>query len=130
LLKGLQSLELNRLPYPTPENAVWDGELASLGVARAERIWAIWEALRAGHSIQEVAEASLVDTWFIAQIAEIVALENTIREYGNLDNLPQKILKEAKTSGFGDGHLAWLLGQYECEVRLKKKLDDITPSYH
>jgi hypothetical protein len=78
LLKGLGSLELSRPPYPTPECAVWDGTLTSLSAPRAERIWAVWEALRAGHTPDEIAAASRIDAWYLAQIAEIVALEAQI----------------------------------------------------
>ena len=55
LLKGLRSLELTGPPFPTPEHRVWDGTLDSLAIPRAERIWALWEALRAGHTPDELA---------------------------------------------------------------------------
>ncbi len=58
LLKGLASLELSRPPYPTAKCAVWDGQLDSLAVPRAERIWALWEALRAGQPPDELTRIS------------------------------------------------------------------------
>ena len=78
LLKGLTSLELSRPPYPTADHAVWDGQLSSLSIPRAERIWALWEALRAGHSPATLARASQIDPWFVAQMAEIVEMEQAI----------------------------------------------------
>jgi carbamoyl-phosphate synthase large subunit len=109
LLKGLQSLELNRPPFPTPEAAVWDGRLESLGEPRAERVWAVWEALRHGHTVDEVAAASRFDRWFVDEMREIVLLETRVRE-----GCP---LVEAKREGMGDRHLAWLLKKTPFEVR-------------
>ncbi len=109
LLKGLRSLELSRPPYPTPECAVWDGSLDSLALPRAERIWALWEALRAGHSPDALAAISRVDAWFLDQLAQIVALENAITACGTLDALPANLLLAAKRTGFSDEHIAFLL---------------------
>ncbi len=111
LLKGLRSLELRRPPYPTPAFAVWDGQLDSLSIPRAERIWALWEALRAGHTPDELSAASRIDVWFIAQMAGIVTLEQAIAACGSLDTLPDDLLAAAKRSGFSDEHIAWLVAE-------------------
>lgn len=130
LLKGLQSLELSRPPYPTPESAVWDGDLKSLSIARAERIWAVWEALRAGHSVEAITEASQIDPWFVAQLAEIVQLEQKIQGYAQLEEIPPALLRKAKSTGFGDAHLGWLLGQDTAAIRAKRLAEKILPTFH
>lgn len=135
LLKGLRSLELSRPPYPVPERPVWDGNLASLATPRAERIWALWEALRAGHSPAELAAASHVDPWFLAQLGEIVALERQIAACEALDALPVELLRVAKRTGFADEHIAALLsgqGQpvTEAEVRARRLTAGIVPTFH
>ncbi|MCZ7574745.1 MAG: carbamoyl-phosphate synthase large subunit [Ardenticatenaceae bacterium] len=109
LLKGLQSLELSRDPFPTSQNAVWDGDLASLARPRAERVWAVWEALRAGESPAAIAAVSRIDPWFLAQMQAIVALEN---EIAGLRRLPgASLLRRAKRAGFSDAHIAGLLAE-------------------
>ncbi|HYN89706.1 MAG TPA: carbamoyl-phosphate synthase large subunit, partial [Ardenticatenaceae bacterium] len=110
LLKGLQSLELARDSFPTPDNVVWDGELQSLALGRAERIWALWEALRSGHSPDEIATVSGIDPWFLAQMRTIVALEREVGAAGTVVALPDDLLRRAKRFGMGDAHIAWLLG--------------------
>ncbi len=133
LLKGLASLELARPPYPTPEYAVWDGELTSLAHPRAERIWALWEALRAGHTPAELVQASQIDLWFVTQLAEIVKLEQVIiRE---AEQLSPDLLCLAKQAGFTDGHIAWLLRSAsqtatEADVRAQRLEQNILPTYH
>jgi carbamoyl-phosphate synthase large subunit len=145
LLKGLQSLELVRPPYPTPEYRVWDGELESLGRPTDMRIWAVWEALREGYTPEEVARASGFDRWFTTQLAEIVAIETAIAEYNTLDDLPPDLLRTAKRAGFGDGYIAWLLSQTSLasgsthpgkspipasDVRARRNMLGVAPTYH
>jgi carbamoyl-phosphate synthase large subunit len=130
LLKGLASLELARPPYPTPEYAVWDGELSSLTRPRAERLWALWEALRAGHSPDELVQASQIDLWFVAQVAQIVELERAITDCGTLKNLPPDLLRLIKQTGFTDRHIAWLLRTSEAEVRARRLEQGIIPTFH
>ncbi|MBN1312743.1 MAG: carbamoyl-phosphate synthase large subunit [Anaerolineae bacterium] len=145
-LKGLQSLELSRLPYPTGENRVWGGKLESLGHATDNRIWAVWEALREGHTPQDIVEATDFDLWFAAQLAEIVALEKDLAGHASLDDMPRELLLKAKRTGFNDGHIGYLLsldtfppaaGEAEpdrqitaADVRARRKEFDILPTYH
>ncbi len=135
LLKGLRSLELSRPPFPVPAHPVWDGRLESLATPRAERIWALWEALRAGHSPDDLAAVSHIDPWFLAQLAEIVDMEQQIAAYETLDALPPALLRAAKRMGFADEHIAALLsgkGQSvtEAEVRARRLAAGIVPTFH
>ncbi|GIV81162.1 MAG: carbamoyl-phosphate synthase (glutamine-hydrolyzing) [Anaerolineae bacterium] len=135
LLKGLRSLELSRPPYPTPDRAVWDGRLDSLAVPRADRIWALWEALRAGHSPDELSAVSRIDPWFLAQLGEIVDMEQQIAACGTLDALPVEILRTAKRMGFADSHIAALLSgrdqpATEADVRVRRLAAGIAPTFH
>ncbi|MBN1120034.1 MAG: carbamoyl-phosphate synthase large subunit [Anaerolineae bacterium] len=145
-LKGLQSLELSCPPYPTPEYAAWDGDLESLATPRQERAFAVWEALRAGHTPDEIYAVSDIDPWFTAQMAEIAAMEHEIAAYNSLDALPVETLRAAKQMGLGDEHIAWLLRQTEfppkrksagsakdlsaLDVRARRTELDILPTYH
>ncbi len=110
-LKGLQSLELSRAPFPTPENALWDGRLESLAKGRAERMWTLWEAFRAGHSVEEINRVTYIDPWFLVQFEEITALEAETAAYQDAKDIPAALLHKLKQSGFGDEHIAWLLMQ-------------------
>jgi carbamoyl-phosphate synthase large subunit len=140
-LKGLQSLELSRLPFPTPENAVWDGKLDSLATPLAERIWAVWEALRAGQTVADIHRVSRIDPWFLTQFEQIVALEKSLA--GRTPS-PEE-LRHAKRAGLGDAHLAWLAQQTSwpptsgtgrptldatLSVRDARLAAGITPTYH
>jgi carbamoyl-phosphate synthase large subunit len=128
LLKGLQSLELARPPYPDATHSVWNGQLETLAEPRAERLWAIWEALRTGHSPEDIAQMTQIDIWFIVQMAQIVGLENEL--ISNKDNLPTVLLRKAKRNGFGDAHIADLTGQSLAAIRQQRDDQNILPTFH
>ena len=144
LLKGLQSLDLPRPYYPTPSHRVWDGQLESLGTPRAERLWAMWEALRAGHSPEEVARASTIDPWFCVQLAQIVELERALMGCSAPEAVPPALLRAAKRAGMSDEHIAWLLAASSFEedvpaeqvaglaneVTARRRALELTPTYH
>ena len=109
LLKGFQSLELSRPPFPCPGYLEWDGQLESLTSPRAERLWAVWEALRAGKTIEEIHEYTKIDVWFLDQMSDIVALEEQLCACSEASALSERLLRKAKRMGMGDAHIAWLL---------------------
>ncbi len=109
LLKGLASLELARPPYPTIKHSEWDGTVESLSEPNDRRMWAVWEALRAGVEIEAVCEQTQFDPWFVTQLAEIVALERAISAHHTIADLPTHLLRQAKRTGFMDDHIAYLL---------------------
>ena len=128
-LKGLQSLELSRPAFPTETYRVWDGTLKSLASGQALRLYAIWEALQAGHTLEEVVEVTKIDPWFIAQFKRIVELENEIKEVA-LDTMPVTLLRKAKRDGFGDAHIAYLTKSTPQAVRNYRLQHNILPTFH
>lgn len=129
-LKGLQSLELARLPFPTDDNRVWDGQLESLAQPKADRVWAIWEALRAGHSPEEIYDVTQIERWFLYQLAQVVELENALQAYPEIEQVPLNLLKQCKRAGFGDSHIGYLLNTAEAVVRAQRQKSAINPTYH
>ncbi|MHB2019919.1 MAG: carbamoyl-phosphate synthase large subunit [Candidatus Xenobia bacterium] len=134
LLKGLQSLELSRPPYPAKSHSAWDGNLETLGLPRAERLWSVWEALRAGHSVEAVTAASGYDLWFVTQLQGIVEVEQQLAQ----GTPSADLLREAKRLGMGDAHIAWLLSgrdtpakpEEALAVRAQRKALGILPTWH
>jgi len=82
----------------------------------AERLWYVADAFRAGLSVEEVFEASAIDPWFLAQLAELVRIEGEVREQG-FAGLGAGRLRELKRRGFSDKRLAQLVGVPEHRVR-------------
>ncbi len=114
--------------------------VSGLSWPHAERIFYIRYAFQSGMSIEEVAELSSIDPWFLQNIKEIVDMEQEIVSYlsskgfqsksdrGPLFSssiselsLPRDLLLKAKQYGFSDVQLAHLAGVDEITIRKMRK---------
>ncbi|WP_138431385.1 carbamoyl-phosphate synthase large subunit [Fodinibius saliphilus] len=98
-----------------------------------DRMLNIRNAFKLGASVEEIADITKVDPWFLQQIRYMVSLENRT-EGQTLDNITKEDLFELKQAGFGDEQIAWLLSQgdekvTENAVRAKRKEFDLKPSF-
>ncbi|HET6565750.1 MAG TPA: carbamoyl-phosphate synthase large subunit [Xanthomonadales bacterium] len=121
LQKALRSLETDRdglspiLQGEDPEKrrALLKRELREAG---PERILYVADAFREGMSLDEVHNWTWIDPWFLAQIEELVLLEQGLKGR-TLDSIQANELWQLKRKGFADSRLAKLLGVKEAVVR-------------
>lgn len=98
-----------------------------------DRLLNIRNAFKLGTSVEEVADITKVDPWFLQQIRYMVSLENRT-EGQALDTITKEELFELKQAGFSDEQIAWLLSQSdgrvtEKQVREKRKEWGLKPSF-
>ena len=85
----------------------------------SERQFIMYEALRKGADIQELYKKTYIKPWFIQQMKELVALEETILSCKGT-TIPDELLIQAKKNGFADKYLSKLLGIPETELRERR----------
>lgn len=118
LQKALRSLEIGRSglnadPAEARVMSVNDEQLAAaVSEPTPDRIFAIGEALRRGWSVDDVAQLSMVDPWFIDQMDEIVEVRRELES-----SRDPASLMEAKRYGFSDRQIAHLWEREEVDVR-------------
>ncbi|MGV9818227.1 carbamoyl-phosphate synthase large subunit [Nocardia xishanensis] len=114
--KVLRSLETKATGFWTMDDGKWapaDGDaqgaidkiLADLRTPIEGRIYQVERALRYGASIEDVAAASGIDPWFVAEVAGLVELRLEILDAPVLD---EPLLRRAKHYGLSDRQLAAL----------------------
>jgi carbamoyl-phosphate synthase large subunit len=128
--KVMRSLETVRAGFwtkPDPEGGV-DDILNRLHTPTEGRLYDIELALRLGASVEEVAGASSVDPWFVAQIGELVQLRAELAAAPVLD---ADLLRRGKHSGLSDGQIAALRPELAGEngVRSLRERLGIHPVY-
>jgi carbamoyl-phosphate synthase large subunit len=104
--KGLSKTEeiLDSLQHPS-----WD------------RIFKIKDAIYLGVPLHTIQKLTGIDNWFLMQIQELVKLEKEIQKY-TIHNISKDLLLKAKTKGYSDVQLGFLLGRIdEDEVYAKRK---------
>jgi carbamoyl-phosphate synthase large subunit len=141
LQKSVRSLEVGRDGLGPLERDA-DGHIKGWGPAMTvhdllripnrDRIFAAYEALASGDSEATVCRITGFDPWFVAQMGEIVAFAQSLRE------LDPRTLRRAKRMGFSDSQLARLYNEncpsaiplQETDVRALRQECGVQPTYH
>ena len=99
-----------------------------LAVPRAERLWWIGEALRAGWSEARVFDVTHIDPWFIREIAAVIQLEISLAGR-DVASLSPDEWRQAKREGVSDMRLAQLFGSDELTVRKTRQAAGMNPVF-
>ncbi|MFN3413502.1 MAG: carbamoyl-phosphate synthase large subunit [Thermoanaerobaculum sp.] len=129
LLKAVRSLERgwDDLLAP-PSVAALDSEalFRRISIPNPDRLWAVAEALRRGMSVDEVAQASRWDPFFVRKIASLVQAEKTLLPRASTD---PEALAQAKRLGFADATIARLAGMARAQVGQLRKAWGLRRNY-
>ncbi|MBL8100231.1 MAG: carbamoyl-phosphate synthase large subunit, partial [Anaerolineales bacterium] len=115
LNKAIQSLEIGvdalDASGPNKELLTEPETFASLTIPRADRLFRVYRAIQQGMSLDEIANITGYDLWFLAQMKEIQNAEGRMRnaESGMQKAELKALLHEAKQMGFSDSHISRLL---------------------
>lgn len=124
LLKAIRSLEIDQ-EYLDPLSWPDDRIMAELKKATDQRLFAIAEALRRGMSVEELADITKWDTYFLHKVRNIIDMERTLRT----SEVDDALLRRAKRMGFSDDVIARLTGATSDEVRRWRREAGIMPTY-
>ena len=130
LQKGLRSLETGFSgldPIPAPGDGSKQAFIAALATPTPDRIIMAGQALRAGLSVEEIAEACRFDPWFLRVVEKIIQAEASIAK----DGLPTTAyaMRAIKALGFSDRQLARITGQKEEAVPAARQKLGVNPVY-
>jgi carbamoyl-phosphate synthase large subunit len=132
--KGLRGLEIGR-PGWTVGATLADDRLTSaspedlrvaLRTPTPERIFQIKRAFAAGVPVEDIAQASGIDPWFLYQLEELIEAERWFR---GLRTVGGPDLKRMKRLGFSDKQLAALRDTTETAIREQRWKLGIHPVY-
>src|ERR1700761_5701940 len=128
LQKALRSMESNHGPFgfkDPPGDA--QGLLRDCRTPHDGRLATVHQALRAGASQHDLADATGIDPWFIEQVHHINQVAEQVRQAPALD---AGTLTAAKQNGFSDAQRAELRGTTETVIREIRWGLGVRPVYH
>jgi carbamoyl-phosphate synthase large subunit len=130
--KACQSLENEALGLGYYGKSLMKNEelMEYIKTPKWDRIFRIKDALMQGSTVKSIAQATLIDRWFLYQVQALCNMEKEMAQY-TLDTIPEDLLKEAKKNGFGDAQIARIL-QGQCtdeQVYEKRKALGLTRVY-
>jgi len=125
-LKSVRSLETGACHFHLAKFDSYDNEALYkyLEEFRDDNIYAIFELLRRGESIDKLHKVTMITKLFLETFKNIVDMENKIISSKNL-----KTLEAAKVMGFSDKYIAHLWGVDELEVYNTRKKNGIIPVF-
>jgi carbamoyl-phosphate synthase large subunit len=147
LQKGIRSMEISRFGFGADgKDTITDEMLKNPGgellkqikdkirIPNDERIFYLRYALKAGFSLQEIHDLSKIDHWFLDNMLQLVEMEGEIKKFRNprpeeAINIPADLLLRAKSDGFSDRQLAFLLNTQESAVREYRKKQGVKNVY-
>ena len=100
----------------------FDDPISEIKVATDRRIFAIYEAMNSGRSVEQVHNDSKIDKWFLHHLKDIVDLNKRLKDIN-----PEKLL-EAKRLGFSDKIIAERSKKSEKSVRKLRQDNKIIPA--
>lgn len=127
LLKACRSLEVGVHHNEMPELAEVSDEvlLDKIVKAQDDRLFYLSEAVRRGHSPEELNRLTGIDVFFLDKLLRIHEIEEALKaQPGNLD-----LLKLAKQNGFADRKIAELWQTTPAAIRQLRKDNQLTPVY-
>ncbi|WP_036494098.1 carbamoyl-phosphate synthase large subunit [Nocardia sp. BMG111209] len=129
--KVLRSLETKAAGFWTRPDGRWTDVqdiLLDLTTPTEGRIYQVERALRLGATVEQVAEASGIDPWFVAEVESLVDLRREVLDAPVLD---EPLLRRAKHHGLSDRQIAALRPELAGEngVRALRHRLGIRPVY-
>ncbi|MBZ5515532.1 MAG: carbamoyl-phosphate synthase large subunit, partial [Acidobacteriia bacterium] len=126
LMNGVRSLETGRKSPTPPQEA---SELLSrLATPHPDHLSDLFFAFEFGMSIEQIAEITRIDPWFLNQVQQIVEMQGELKRF-TLETVPTPVLREAKRFGFADLQLAELWGSSGEAVRERRLRSGVRPVF-
>ena len=127
MLKSVRSLEtgVSHFHLAKFDRTETDELLRYVREFHADGVYAVFELLRRGVSIETLHEATMITELFLESFARIVDMEKKLQS--SINNIP--VLREAKKMGFSDRCIAAFWNLTEVEVYQKRKALGITPVF-
>jgi len=107
----------------------WAALRHALRMPGSRRLWQVADAFRFGMALAEIQSLSGIDSWFLAQIEELVGLEKDIAVSVRSQVLSAPYLRTLKRKGFSDSRIASLLKISEATVRKARYAHGVRPVY-
>ncbi len=128
LLKAVRSLELdvNGFLHPTASSLSEQELKKRLQHPDDERLFLLAEGFRRGMTIEELHDLTRIDSYFLAKIAGIVAMEQSLASSKGWN---REQLLTAKKMGFTDRTIADLVGEKEVTIRKERLKAGIFPVF-
>jgi carbamoyl-phosphate synthase large subunit len=116
--KGLRSLETGKASNAASLNPALIAK--RLITPNPDRLDYIRFAFAQGHTVDQVFEMTSIDRWFLQQVSEVVALEQSLKGR-SLESFTAREFRKLKRDGLGDRQIGEAIGSQPLDVRAARQ---------
>jgi carbamoyl-phosphate synthase large subunit len=133
LQKAVRSLEQGREGFALTDQsefADWDDEMLweRCVIATPERLFALHEALRRGAGVEEIAQRTGIDPWFVHQLAGIVEREYELESL-DPEGFSAREWRRYKQWGFSDAQIGQLSGREPAQIARWRRASGVVTTF-
>ena len=123
LMKAIRSLEMNIYGLLVPKiHDLTDEELNErISIIDDLRLFVLAEALRRGHTIEELYQRTMIDKFFLRKLQNLVLVEEAVIAVKATGTLTDELLTDAVKFAFTDSYIEKLTGIPSEEIRARRK---------
>ena len=125
LQKAIRSLEFGGRTVLWEDSAAEAAPIEAAVIPTDVRLWHLLAAVRADIPLDEIAQRSGVDPWFLERLEKIVQMERRLLA----EPLTPDLMRRAKRLGFADEQIANLAGSVDERIREQRLAWGIKPVY-
>lgn len=104
--KGVRMIGQGMHGFVANHDADYEEYIRELEEPTDLRLFAIAEAFAKGMSVQEIHELTKIDNWFLFKLKNIYDIEQELKKYSMVEEVPLDLLYDSKKAGFSDFQLA------------------------
>ncbi len=104
--KGLRMIGQGMHGFVQNKELVIEDIDKSLHEPTDKRIFVISEAFRAGYTIDQIHQLTMIDKWFLQKLMNIIRTADELEKNTTLESISPALLRKAKVQGFSDFQIA------------------------
>ncbi|GMG39995.1 unnamed protein product [Ambrosiozyma monospora] len=125
--KAIRSTDYHNIGFNSTEALMSIDIDSELQTPSDQRLFAIANAMADGYSVEKIHKLTNIDRWFLSKLEGLTKYGQKIASYGTKEQLPVRVLKEAKQLGFEDRQIAKFLNSNEVAIRRLRKEAGVIP---
>ena len=107
--KGLRMIGQGMHGFVANKALTMDNLEEALSHPTDKRIFIIANALHQGYDVDTIHRLTKIDKWFLYKLYGLHCLDQSLKDYNSVEEVPLPMLKEAKQKGFSDFQLARII---------------------
>ncbi|MFW5644589.1 MAG: carbamoyl-phosphate synthase (glutamine-hydrolyzing) large subunit, partial [Bacteroidota bacterium] len=111
--KGIRMIGQGMHGFVANQQPDYEDYLKELEEPTDKRLFAIAEAFQNGMTVEEIHKKTKIDNWFLFKLKKIFDIEQKLKKFNTIKEVPDELILDSKKSGFSDFQMAKIIYKNE-----------------